>query len=1764
MNFENKDELRQALLELHYELLDDDMANILRDGIARNSEVAAEWAATLRLVGNLADAARSDFQLPPIVGPAGNLDSTTAAPTTISQADPECSIPVATVQDDTAVRDQASDRKGQLDCHQQPLVEDLVVDRVPDQKRAAMKLDNADSVTGLSSVTARPVTKTPATKTPATWWMRSTVVAAIAAAIGMLVIGDWYSQRLPVAPTATVCLEAVLLSPRESGVEREFSVTTRRIGAGTGSISDFSVIPASVSFSVLASNQLLFSGVETTDDQGIGRVSLPPELVIPQDASLHLTAGSQQGDMVESSIVIPLEPTRCLSFLTVDRPVYRPGETVFFRSLTLQRHSLVANSDVPIRYELFDPSGAAVSGALLEGITDRGVGNGAFSIPSTAPGGPYVLVAKSLDGFFPDERCEFEVRAYRVPRFKKKLEFHKRSYGQGELVEADFSALHAEGGPVVNAALQVTVTLDGEVVSQLSAVTSSSGDAVLAFELPAVIREGKGQLSVVVDDNATRETESKTIPIQLGRVVVDFYPEGGSLVDGLTNRVYFAARDTLGNPIDLAGEIQDNTGQRVAVVETTRDGMGRFVIVPRQGERYSLKVQRPLDVANLPRLPMVVENLPVMDTGLGVFAAQEDIHLTLRTGTKIDGVVRAVCRGELVGQAEFNASIGKTDLRLPLSQDAGGVIRITVFDTSFSPPQPLVERLVYRRQKKQLQVEIVESETLAEVSPGDPVRLTLQVRDENGTPTPAVLGVSVVDDAALSLRQSEQPGLRTHFLLTSEIEKPEDLEHANFYLAEGDDAAESLDLLLGTQGWRRFMSGDAEQSNAAFREQLIRLMDLDGDPHQEPQAAVDSSLANAGEWRDYHMALQLAWSRLLNEARNLMLLVLGLWLLLVAFNLRRQSKPNLASWLLVCSASTLIYGCGSSIESTSALRDQRPAASMTEQLDVGGREEQTAEMMFPEADVRDESLENEGASQGTSPNKNRKSIAQNVFENLLARAFGDDGRPLGNEKSKYGNSVREDRRISAVDLKRVLASRGLDTETLVDQLLDELRFPVRQYAHRYTRSQDGMRSDFAETICWQPILVTDSQGRATIRFDLSDSVTTFRVNVDGHAAGGRLGSSSQEISSRLPFQIEPKMPLEVTIGDRIRLPVAVVNATPDSTEVHLALQADSMLEIKAGDQSRDVSVQGHGRTREYFDLKVRGGMSELDANIEIKGSSASGLSDSIRRALRITPAGYPMRESVAGVIDSSSRVKLRIPKDRVEGSLAVTLRAYPSPLADVMSGIESILREPHGCFEQTSATNYPNAMALLYLEKNKVANPEVSQRALGMLDRGYQKLVGFECDKLGYEWFGSDPGHEALSAFGLMQFTDMAKVTQVSEDMLDRTRNWLLARRDGMGGFQRNPRHLHVWSVQQPIVNAYVLWAISEADVATGQPTRMMNQLSKEVAELTRVAGESDDPYLIALSAATLMNVQRSDDGRALLEKLAGHQQADGVLIGKTTVTSSGGLSLKMETTALAALAWAKSPDFLVQARLATRWMAANRQGTAGFGSTQATVLALKALVAVSSGAGQQLGGSLQVKIGGQTVAEVDLPKDPRSGSTVEIRGLGLEIEEVLNGKEEIELELVSPNTQSLSYSIDVACNVQTPENSGSCPLQLTTNMQLDGGQRPVVAGDVLTVKADLKNNANKGLPMAVAIIGLPGGVEPRTEELSEMQKRGEFDYYEIRGREIVFYWRTIAPQASHALEFHVTAAIPGEYTGPASRTYLYYTAEDKNWTAPIEVEIEP
>src|SRR5262249_50648578 len=143
----------------------------------------------------------------------------------------------------------------------------------------------------------------------------------------------------------------------------------------------------------------------------------------------------------------------------------------------------------------------------------------------------------------------------------------------------------------------------------------------------------------------------------------------------------------------------------------------------------------------------------------------------------------------------------------------------------------------------------------------------------------------------------------------------------------------------------------------------------------------------------------------------------------------------------------------------------------------------------------------------------------------------------------------------------------------------------------------------------------------------------------------------------------------------------------------------------------------------------------------------------------------------------------------------------------------------------------------------------------------------------------------------------------------------------------------------------YIVWAITEAEDKGG--TR--EDLDKEINTLLGQAKDSKDPYFVALVANILVNREMNDPAKDLLKKLGTFQKPEGYLAGATTsITGSGGRTLEIETTAIALLAWMKAnqpQEYHQNTSAAIKWIGQQRGGHGGFGSTQSTILALRALL---------------------------------------------------------------------------------------------------------------------------------------------------------------------------------------------------------------------------
>src|SRR5262249_29491965 len=157
--------------------------------------------------------------------------------------------------------------------------------------------------------------------------------------------------------------------------------------------------------------------------------------------------------------------------------------------------------------------------------------------------------------------------------------------------------------------------------------------------------------------------------------------------------------------------------------------------------------------------------------------------------------------------------------------------------------------------------------------------------------------------------------------------------------------------------------------------------------------------------------------------------------------------------------------------------------------------------------------------------------------------------------------------------------------------------------------------------------------------------------------------------------------------------------------------------------------------------------------------------------------GRRVEKALNGTLAEPARVVLDVPQDAIEGSVKAYVKLYPSSFSQLVEGLENIFQMPFGCFEQTSSTTYPNVLAPHYLTRTTHDAARVKAKARQYIHLGYQRLLTFEVQGGGFDWYGRPPANQTLTAYGLMEFEDMAKVHDVDPNLLSRTRAWLLSRR---------------------------------------------------------------------------------------------------------------------------------------------------------------------------------------------------------------------------------------------------------------------------------------------------------------------------------------------------------------------------------------------------
>ncbi len=280
-------------------------------------------------------------------------------------------------------------------------------------------------------------------------------------------------------------------------------------------------------------------------------------------------------------------------------------------------------------------------------------------------------------------------------------------------------------------------------------------------------------------------------------VSVNFFPEGGDLVEGLTSRVGVKVTDKFGYPLTASGTVKDkNTKAPVTNFSTKHDGLCYFEITPAAGKEYNATVSvsgiGELEF-NLPRVKKEGIVLKVENSNPGrLFALINCADNNRQKYNKAQ--VIAQMHNTIVYQAMLDIDAGQNAISIPKKNLPPGIMQVTVFAENI----PVAERLCFIDNFSVLSPDI-KTEL---ISRGPQARNVLSFEIPEAEKLKSISCQVISYDKKDTLLPTRD-NIVSHLLLSNDINGY--IHNPGYYFNDKSPVKlKHLDLLMLTQGWRRF------------------------------------------------------------------------------------------------------------------------------------------------------------------------------------------------------------------------------------------------------------------------------------------------------------------------------------------------------------------------------------------------------------------------------------------------------------------------------------------------------------------------------------------------------------------------------------------------------------------------------------------------------------------------------------------------------------------------------------------------------------------------------------------------------------------------------------------------------------------------------------------------------------------------------------------------------------------------------------------------
>jgi hypothetical protein len=1041
----------------------------------------------------------------------------------------------------------------------------------------------------------------------------------------------------------------------------------------------------------------LFEG--RTDQTG----SLPVKFHVPADApsqaSLVVETQSPAGeDKVEQPVTIQRQ-YRIL--LTSDKPLYQPGQTIHMRALGLSTFDLTPARSATMDFLVEDPKGNKVFRQSVP-ASDFGVAAVDFTLADLVNQGDYKLSVSIAD-----TRSEktVEVRPYVLPKFAVKVATDRSFYVPGQRVEGSIQADYFFGKPVGLSEVQVVGSVwdvGRTVVVDLRGQTDENGRYQFSFDLPdyfagSGLESGQTQFALevsVVDQTQHIEQTSQMLPIAAQPLVIEAVAESGTLKPGVENIVYVLTSYPDSRPAPARLQISVD-GAASAELNSGEFGLAEFTFTPEPGKPHILDIfaRDETGLSASRHIDFQIEqgsDSLLLRPDRAAYLVGETMHLAAFTPTEFgDAYLDIVKAGQTLSTRSERVNNGQAEFVLDVSPDMVGTLELHAYKVLLDGTIVRDTRLAVVNAPNDLAISVTPDK--ASYLPGDTATVNLQT-NQTGSPETGVqtaLGLAIVDESVFALQRQDPGFAKLYFLLEKELQEP-------FYQVKG------FELPVA-------MSPDQEPARAAQDEATKAAwatVPVSGAPQPINSRTQKLSAVEAAQQRGFErisrgsiagmVVVPLAlWTVVLLALRQVGLFKRSALRLAIISGALLLLGGCLAGWLLVVSQSyygldleqlliplAAIFGLGALAFVGYAWVRRDPAAKLVILLTLawGG----LLALLINTADRVGEPPE-------------ALIIIVLLAYLLIPGAYLLFGQGLWLQGRRFAGGLASGLGALAglpalIVLPAILlfsAGRGMVMGAAAPQRLemalpaaavppmamekaivsDEAGAPGEQRVQEAPR----LRQYFPETLYWAPEVVTDQSGFVSLDIPIADSITTWRLTALASSQDGRLGFATQGIRVFQDFFVDIDLPVSLTQGDEISIPVGVFNYLPEAQDVRLMMEPGSWFE-PLGETEQMLTIASNDIEVIYFPIRV------LKFGRQSFQVTAWGekMSDAIRREVSVVPDGKEMRLTESDWLRESREIAIQVPPETVPETPYVEVKIYPGVMAQVVEGLEKILRLPHG------------------------------------------------------------------------------------------------------------------------------------------------------------------------------------------------------------------------------------------------------------------------------------------------------------------------------------------------------------------------------------------------------------------------------------------------------------------------------------------------------